>query len=124
MYATLLALRGPLPQVDAHGRIELVKRPTGIANDGCAYGNQTKTAVCSLQTTLISGPMKLTCTGAVAATVLAASIMLTACAAAAGSPNSSLTAKGALASATRSASDPLMSPEQQAPREAAIAGNP
>jgi len=68
--------------------------------------------------------MKLTCTGAVATTVLTASIMLTACAAAAGSPSSSLTAKGALASATRSASDPLMSPEQQAPRQATIAGNP
>lgn len=45
MYTTLLALRDPLPQVDAHSRIELAKRPTGMPNDGCAYGNQTKTAV-------------------------------------------------------------------------------
>ena len=85
----------------------------------------------SLWAALTSGPMKLTRAGVVSITVLTASILLTACATAAGTQGTSLTAQGTVASTprstagtARSASDPSRSTERQTPRPLTIAGNP
>ena len=68
--------------------------------------------------------MRLMRAGAMAMTVLTASTGLTACATAAGSPGTSLTANGSFAGSASSARRPPGGTEQQASRPLAAAGNP